>query len=84
MWSSRSRSCPRAANTKTGCFKPELYAANGIPHYWRVERDPTRIHIYALDGSRYSEVTQACAGGELHVQEPWEYTLPLRNLQWGQ
>ncbi|MFJ8044377.1 Uma2 family endonuclease [Kitasatospora sp. NPDC096147] len=37
-------------------LKPALYAAAGIPHYWRVELDPVpRFHLGRLDGGRYAD-----------------------------
>ncbi|GAA2278660.1 Uma2 family endonuclease [Nonomuraea roseoviolacea subsp. roseoviolacea] len=54
-------------------LKPEVYAAAGIPVYWRVEMDegPT-LYVYELDGETYGPPTAHKAGvvADLHAPFP--------------
>jgi Uma2 family endonuclease len=52
--------------------KPKLYAAAGIPFFWRVELDPLHAVAYQLAGDGdYAEVTRAEAGNLLRLSEPF-------------
>jgi Uma2 family endonuclease len=58
--------------------KPAKYAANGIPHFWRVELDGPGtpcIVRYRLDGDAYVEIGTVCADEEATVGEPFQLTL---------
>ncbi len=64
---------------KTDRFdKPFRYAEAGIPFFWRVERNPLRVHAYKLDGGIYKE--QAESADELVVDEPFPIRLPIREI----
>lgn len=60
--------------------KPPLYAAAGIPHYLRVERDGASAVAYTLREGRYVEVTRAAAGEVLTLAEPFPVELDLSAL----
>lgn len=58
--------------------KPHLYAAGGIPAYWRIELDPLHLVAYRLDLSageagegEYVEVAHVEAGTQFRVSEPF-------------
>ena len=48
--------------------KPAVYAAAGIPHFWRIEPDPPTLVRHVLDGDVYREVGRG--GGVVGVVEP--------------
>ncbi|MFC8720823.1 Uma2 family endonuclease [Kitasatospora sp. NPDC057198] len=57
--------------------KPGLYAAAGIPHYWRLDLDPApRLHLGRLapDGSGYLDRTVP-PGGSTALTEPFPLDL---------
>ena len=58
--------------------KPALYAAAGIPHFWRIEQDPLRIFAYDLVDGRYEPV--ADAADELVLTAPFGIKLPIRDV----
>jgi Uma2 family endonuclease len=59
--------------------KPNLYAAAGIPCYWRVELDGgLRIHTHQLDGQAYLET--GAHRERLVIAEPWPIDLVLDKL----
>ncbi|MFI5889442.1 Uma2 family endonuclease [Actinoplanes sp. NPDC051513] len=58
--------------------KPAEYAAAGIPHFWRIEQDPVRVHAYDLVDGRYELV--ADSETELVVSAPFEIKLPIREI----
>lgn len=49
--------------------KPALYAAAGIPHYWRLEQDPLELVVCVLDGTVYRET--GAYDGEVVLDEPF-------------
>ncbi|MFI5932778.1 Uma2 family endonuclease [Actinoplanes sp. NPDC051494] len=58
--------------------KPALYAAAGIPHFWRIEQDPLRVFAYDLVDGRYEAAGEA--GAELVLSAPFEIKLPIRDI----
>jgi Uma2 family endonuclease len=56
--------------------KPAQYAAAGIPHYWRVHRDPLQLVVHALDGDAYREVARSGDAVELVEPFPMRFRLP--------
>jgi Uma2 family endonuclease len=58
--------------------KPGLYAAAGVPHYWRIEQDPVHIYAYDLIGDRYELVADSAE--ELVLSAPFEIRLPIRDI----
>ncbi|WP_017588451.1 Uma2 family endonuclease [Nocardiopsis ganjiahuensis] len=63
--------------------KPMKYAAAGIPHFWRVEREENgpAIHVYELDGTkepRYVPVT--IARERLKLDVPFPIDIDVRAL----
>jgi Uma2 family endonuclease len=63
---------PRTSRDRV--LKPALYAAAGIPAYWRVELDGPEtpaIVMYRLDGAVYREVRTVRAGESVVVDVPF-------------
>ncbi|TDC65149.1 Uma2 family endonuclease [Streptomyces hainanensis] len=62
-------------------MKPVLYAAAGIPSYWRVELAPTpRIHVGELGlGGAYAEVTVQ-AGTRTQIKRPFPFEIDPADL----
>lgn len=61
--------------------KPALYAAAGIPFYWRIEVDEgISVHAHKLDqeGDVYRAV--AVFDSEIRADEPWPITIPIKKL----
>ncbi|MFC7527993.1 Uma2 family endonuclease [Actinoplanes sp. GCM10030250] len=58
--------------------KPALYAAAGIPHYWRIEQDPLHVFAYDLVGDSYRLVADATE--QLVLSKPFEIVLPIRDI----
>lgn len=62
----------RITDTRT---KPSLYAAAGIPHYWRLELEPApALYLAERSGSGYTETAAVLAGTTASLGEPF----PLR------
>ncbi len=61
--------------------KPHKYAAAGIPHFWRVERngDTTHpvVHTYTLDPLTKAYVHTGMHRDQLKVNEPYDITVDL-------
>lgn len=56
-------------------MKPSLYAAAGIPHYWRVELDPApRLHLGHLERGNYVD-RLIHAGESTALTEPFPFDL---------
>jgi Uma2 family endonuclease len=55
--------------------KPAQYAAAGIPHYWRVHRDPLLLVAHDLDGVVYREVGRFDDAVELAEPVPLQFRL---------
>ena len=58
--------------------KPALYAAAGVPHYWRVEQSPLHIYAYDLVDGAYELV--ADSADELVLTAPFAMRLPIRDI----
>ena len=64
-----------------GVTKPALYAAAGIPHYWRIETKPDLVaYTYKID-----PVARVYRGTDtftdvIDLDEPWPIKLPLADL----
>lgn len=59
--------------------KPALYAAHGIPAFWRIELGPIRARRYGPDGAGgYRELD--CPVDRLVADEPFGVDLALRDL----
>lgn len=57
-------------------LKPQLYAAAGIPHYWRVELEPSpHLVVGRLAEGGYLEEPPVLAGGVVEVREPFPVRL---------
>ncbi|WP_433827346.1 Uma2 family endonuclease [Actinoplanes sp. CA-015351] len=58
--------------------KPSLYAAAGIPHYWRIEQSPLHVFAYELVNGDYRLVADSAE--ELVLSAPFEIRLPIRDI----
>jgi Uma2 family endonuclease len=58
--------------------KPAVYAAAGIPHFWRIEQDPIRVYAYRLDGDHYR--LDAESADEIVLDEPFPIRLPISEI----
>jgi Uma2 family endonuclease len=58
--------------------KPGLYAAAGIPHYWRIEQNPVHVFAYDLVDGRYQLAAEAT--DELVLTAPFDIKLPIRDI----
>jgi Uma2 family endonuclease len=62
-------------------IKPLRYAEAGIPHYWRVEMQPTpRIIMGTLHRGRYMEQSVAIAGTITAVKTPFPFEIDPAGL----
>lgn len=60
--------------------KPGLYAAAGVPHYWRIEQGPTEIYAYDLVDGRYELAADTTEDGRLALYKPFGMQLDARSL----
>jgi Uma2 family endonuclease len=51
-------------------LKPAVYAAAGIPAYWRVEAGPV-LRTFRLDGTAYQPVQDVAADEQAKLEEPY-------------
>jgi Uma2 family endonuclease len=58
--------------------KPVLFAAAGIPHFWRIEQNPVHVFAYDLIDGRYQLAADATE--ELVLTAPFEIKLPIRDI----
>jgi Uma2 family endonuclease len=58
--------------------KPALYAAAGIPHFWRIEQNPLHVLAYDLVDGRYELVADST--DELVLNLPFEIKLPIADI----
>jgi Uma2 family endonuclease len=58
--------------------KPSLYAAAGVPHYWRIEQNPLHVFAYELVDGHYEPAGDATE--ELVLSAPFEIKLPIREI----
>ncbi|MEV6729698.1 Uma2 family endonuclease [Streptomyces sp. NPDC051364] len=63
-------------------IKPFKYAQAGIPHFWRVEDEPSgpAVHVYELDTVTRSYVATGIHREWLKVAVPFPVTLDLAQL----
>jgi Uma2 family endonuclease len=52
-------------------IKPRMYAAAGIPTYWRVELDPPKIVVFSLSRGKYITRTSLTAGISGRITRPF-------------
>ena len=60
--------------------KPMVYAAAGIPHFWRIEQDPLHVFAYDLENGSYRLVAEASIDTDLVLSAPFEIALPIRDI----
>jgi Uma2 family endonuclease len=61
--------------------KPALYAAAGIPFYWRIETDGVlSIHAHQLDLDSKLYRPVGMFEDEIAVDNPWRIRIPLKKL----
>ncbi len=61
--------------------KPAQYAAARVPHYWRVEQNPTTIYTTELFDDHYELILQAAAPDDvLRLNEPFPLRIDLDSL----
>jgi Uma2 family endonuclease len=60
--------------------KPAQYAAGGIPHYWRLETAPLRLHAYRLSRGVYAPVGSWSADEVARLDEPFPVEIDLGAL----
>jgi Uma2 family endonuclease len=61
--------------------KPALYAAAGIPYYWRVETDDgLSVHTHKIDLVNKVYRPMGMFDAEIAVDEPWPITVPVKKL----
>lgn len=57
-------------------FKPALYAAAGIPSYWRLELEPApTLYVGRRQAGGYSEDMTVLAGANATIAEPFPFTI---------
>ncbi|MFF3497816.1 Uma2 family endonuclease [Streptomyces sp. NPDC003247] len=62
-------------------IKPMLYAEAAVPHFWRLEFDPSpMLAVYELEGGRYVERTTALAGATTHLDVPFPMAIDPAGL----
>jgi hypothetical protein len=66
---------PSSVSTDT-VAKPSQYAAAGIPHFWRVHREPLLLVTQALDGATYRETGSFDDVVVLDLPVPLRFSLP--------
>jgi len=65
-------------------LKPSMYAAAGVPAFWRVETvddDDLRIVAYALEGTVYREVDSARSGEVLALDQPFPIVIEVPSVR---
>lgn len=67
------------SHVEDGVVKPALYAAHGIPSFWRIELGPIRARWYGPDGAgNYRELD--CPVERLVADAPFPVDVPLVDL----
>jgi Uma2 family endonuclease len=63
--------------------KPQLYAAAGIPHMWRVEQVDGRptVYVYELDPATRSYALMGIHHDKLHLSVPFETDIDLTEAE---
>nr|WP_030436468.1 Uma2 family endonuclease [Actinoplanes subtropicus] len=61
--------------------KPALYAAAGIPFYWRIETgDGLTVHTYKIDPEHELYRSSGTFQEQIVTAEPWEINLPIKRI----
>lgn len=60
--------------------KPGLYANAGVPYYWRIEQNPTRVFAYELQGTAYELITDTTETELLNLSAPFEIAIDVATL----
>jgi Uma2 family endonuclease len=61
--------------------KPALYAAAGIPFYWRIETgDGISVHAYKIDPEHETYQPFGTFTDEVDTAEPWPIRIPIKRL----
>ncbi|HEX5199044.1 Uma2 family endonuclease [Paractinoplanes rhizophilus] len=61
--------------------KPALYAAAGIPFFWRIETgDGLTVHAYKIDPEHEVYRPAGTFADKIVTAEPWEIDLPIKRL----
>jgi Uma2 family endonuclease len=61
--------------------KPALYAAAGIPYYWRIETDSgLSVHAHKIDAENKVYRPVGIFDAEIAIDEPWPITVPIKKL----
>jgi len=61
--------------------KPALYAAAGIPFYWRIETgDGLTVHTYKIDPEHEVYRSSGDFQEQIATAEPWEINLPIARI----
>ncbi|MEU4159566.1 Uma2 family endonuclease [Actinoplanes sp. NPDC026670] len=58
-------------------LKPAIYAAAGIPHFWRVESAGAVVHAHRLDPDKAEYLRMSAIEARIRVRQPWEVDAPL-------
>ncbi|MDT4995618.1 MAG: hypothetical protein QOH97_5510 [Actinoplanes sp.] len=62
-------------------MKPVLYAAAGIPYYWRIETDgKIAVHTYKIDPIRETYEPFGTFLDTIETEEPWPIKVPIDSL----
>ncbi|BCJ44240.1 hypothetical protein Aiant_48970 [Actinoplanes ianthinogenes] len=62
--------------------KPALYAAAGIPYYWRIETfEGLVVHTHTLDPEGQVYRPTGSYEVRLDVPEPWAISIPIERLR---
>jgi Uma2 family endonuclease len=62
--------------------KPALYAAAGVPYYWRIETgDGIEVHTYKIDPESEMYRPFGTFDVEIDTIEPWPIKLPIAKLR---
>lgn len=63
--------------------KPELYAAAGIPHFWRVEEDDgvPVVYVYERDPATRSYALTGIHRHQLKLEAPFDVEIDLTEIE---
>jgi len=62
--------------------KPALYAAAGIPHFWRIETtDGIVVHTHTIDPENGVYRRTGTFETLIEVAEPWEISIPIKRIK---
>ncbi|MEV6343316.1 Uma2 family endonuclease [Actinoplanes sp. NPDC051851] len=61
--------------------KPALYAAAGIPHFWRIETtNGIAVHVHRLDPENRTYRPTDVLDARIRVTDPWAIDVPIKKL----